>query len=160
MVLLLLFPFLELTTLISLGRMIGMGFLFLYVLGTFFLGMNLVRSAGVNSLRMGAPSTVLEAPFRLMAGVLILIPGLISDVLALLILIPLVRKILWVFVVSKLFQGRVVQQTWSTGARSPFQGTSREESDIVDVTGVRVERDVTPLEAERLQASPSKRSDD
>ena len=87
---------------------------------------------------------VLEAPFRLMAGVLILIPGLISDALAFLILIPFVRKALWIYGFSRLFRGQVFHQTWTTGS-STFQSA---QDDVVDVNFVREERDVTPVPKE------------
>lgn len=144
-----LYPFFELGSLYWLGHQIGLANLFLYLLATFFVGSNLVRSAGINSLKMASPSIVLEAPFRLMAGVLILVPGLISDVLAVLILIPIVRKLLWTMVFAKIFKGRVYQQTWTSGGfRQPYP-----EGDVVDVTAVREERDVSPMALNRNTSS-------
>ncbi len=138
--LLLLYPFIELMTLIFLGRQIGFGPLFLYLMATFLIGLNLIRSAGFNTVKMASPTTVLEAPFRLMAGFLILVPGLLSDVLAILILIPFVRKVLWTYVFARWFQGRVYQRTWgSAGMASQAQ-----QDEIIDVNYVREERDVTP----------------
>lgn len=140
MALIFLYPVLELLSLILLGREIGAGATFLYLCGSFIVGINLIRSAGLTSVQMASPSTILEAPFRLMAGVLILVPGLISDVLAILILVPFVRRVLWTFAVAKLFKGRVYQSTWTYG--NPPNTSAAE--DIVDVTYVREERDVTP----------------
>ncbi len=136
-----LYPILELLTLLALGREIGFGSFILYLLGTFVVGVNLIRSAGFNSVKMASPAVVLEAPFRLMAGVLILVPGLISDVLAILILVPFVRKLVWLFAVNKLFKGRVFQQNWSTAGQATYYSV---KEDIIDVEVVCEERDVTP----------------
>ena len=145
----LLFPVLELLTLFWLGRTLGVGPTFIYLLGTFFVGVNLIRSAGFNSLKMASPGVVLEAPFRLMAGILILIPGLISDGLAVLILIPFVRKALWLYFFSRVFRGRFYQQTWSSGGSS----YNYRREDIVDVPFMREERDVTPQSQDKLPLS-------
>lgn len=139
--LLFLYPMAELLSLIFLGGRIGFGSLVIYLLGSFFIGLNLIRSAGFNTVKMSSPTTVLEAPFRLMAGVLILIPGLLSDFLAVLILIPFVRKVLWTLVFARLFQGRFYQKTWQTSGMAP---PNSGDEDVIDVKYVREERDVTP----------------
>ena len=121
----------------------------LYLIGTFVIGVNLIRSAGFNSLKTYSPTTVLEAPFRLMAGVLLLVPGVFSDALAVLILVPFVRKLVWTYLLMRLFRGRVFQTQWSYQGQRPFPG----EGDVFDVTAVRQERDVTPGGPKTLPSS-------
>jgi UPF0716 protein FxsA len=112
-----------------------------YLLLSFLVGTMLIRSAGFNSVRKASPSVVLEAPFRLMAGVLILVPGLISDILALLILIPLFRKALWTYFLSRIVRGNVQFQTW--GQQWPRKPTGYDE-EAAEIKIVRDERDVSP----------------
>lgn len=124
------YPFLELLSLIYLGQRIGFGYLLIYLGSSVLIGMTLIRSAGINSVRSASPTVVLEAPFRLMAGILILIPGLISDVCAFLVLVPFVRKFLWKHFFVSIFQGRVLRKEWPTGR--PYYQSSADE--IIDVT--------------------------
>lgn len=143
-----LFPFLEITSLFYLGSHIGFGNTVLYLLGTFFVGINLIKSAGFNTLKVATPTVALEAPFRLMAGVLILIPGVFSDLLAVLILIPVIRKALWKYAFARLMQGRVYQNVWTYQSQNTYSRPGAAD-DIVDVDFTREERDVTPREIER-----------
>lgn len=140
MILFLIYPFFELLSLVFLGRQIGFPATVLYLLASFFVGVNFIRSAGFNTLKMASPQVVLEAPFRLMAGLLILIPGLVSDFMAVLILIPWVRRLVWTYGISRFLRGRVFQTTWQYQNPRGF-GV---EGEVVDVSGVREERDVTP----------------
>lgn len=142
-----LFPFLELVSLFYFGSHFGFADTVLYLLGTFFVGINLIRSAGFNSVRVASPSIVLEAPFRLMAGVLILIPGLFSDLLAVLILIPFIRKALWKYAFARFVQGNVYSNVWTYQSSNTYARPSAAE-DIVDVNFVSEERDVTPRSLE------------
>jgi UPF0716 protein FxsA len=144
-----LYPFLELLSLFYLGKQVGLMQMALYLIGTFVIGVNLIRSAGFNSLKTYSPTTVLEAPFRLMAGVLLLVPGVFSDALAVLILVPFVRKLVWTYLLMRLFRGRVFQTQWSYQGQRPFPG----EGDVFDVTAVRQERDVTPGGPKTLPSS-------
>ena len=130
-----LYPFLELISLFYLGRMIGFGPMIVYLIWTFFVGTSLIRSAGLNRVTHVRPMTALEAPFRFMAGVLILIPGIFSDLLAILILIPWVRKVVWIFIFSKLFKGKIYTKTWQYGSTSA--SGQKNESDIIDVNFIR-----------------------
>ena len=94
---LLLLPLLELATLILLGQRIGVGYTLLWVLGSGVLGLVLIQRQGWSMLqqlqiRMAenrSPFAVLKTGmWWLLAGVLLMIPGLITDALAL----PCLRK--------------------------------------------------------------------
>lgn len=101
MVLLLAFPIVEIYVLIKVGALIGAIptialLVFSVVLGTLLLrwqGFELVRrvrlSLGSGELPAGE---VLEGTLVLVSGILFLLPGFVSDVLALLLLVPAVRR--------------------------------------------------------------------
>ncbi len=94
-------PLLELYILISVGEVIGALTTVLIVIFTAFLGAFLLRYQGVLTLQRvqetmaqgGMPAiALLEGLFLLVAGVLLLTPGFITDILGFLCLIPVVRK--------------------------------------------------------------------
>ncbi|OTH00739.1 FxsA family protein [Acinetobacter sp. ANC 4973] len=94
---------LEVFVWIGVGDLVGsMWYVFFWFIAAFFMGMNLIRkySAGLmpqmQQMRMGQmtgdPALTSNLP-KILAGFFLLIPGLITDVLALLILIPSVQNI-------------------------------------------------------------------
>lgn len=94
-------PVLELIVLIYVGRHIGLWPTLLVLLASGFLGLLLihVRGAAVwrrvkNELAAGCPpgGSLLDGLFTLAAGFLLIMPGLLTDVLALLLLLPAVRR--------------------------------------------------------------------
>ena len=99
---LLLYPLLELWSLIELGAQTSGGIAVLWVLGAGFLGMATIRFAGTQVLsrlqaaqRKGALQQQLVAGdlSLAMAGLLLIIPGLLSDALAVLVLIRPFRRL-------------------------------------------------------------------
>lgn len=100
-----LLPWMELFTLIQLGARIGAVQAMLYVLATFLLGLTILRAQGmeiVNKLRAAQSGASTMLPQRLLAdelalglaGLLLIVPGLITDVVAVLVLFgPLRRKL-------------------------------------------------------------------
>ncbi|WP_022964074.1 FxsA family protein [Halopseudomonas pelagia] len=94
--LLLAIPFIELAGLIMLGQAIGVGLTLLWVLGTIMLGIVVIKSQGwamVQRLQMqmaqtGSPLIVLKSGmWGVLAGVLLVIPGVFTDAAALICLI-------------------------------------------------------------------------
>ncbi len=94
---------LEVFVWIGVGDLVGsMWYVFFWFMAAFFMGMNLIRkySAGLmpqmQQMRMGQmtgdPALTSNLP-KILAGFFLLIPGLITDVLAVLILIPSVQNI-------------------------------------------------------------------
>lgn len=140
MVLIFFYPFLELYTLYYFGQRAGFSVLLIYLICTFIVGINLIKSAGFNTVKASSPNIILEAPFRLMAGVLILVPGFISDIFAVLILIPFIRKILWSKVFNRILKGKFYQAQWSTRSQSGFDVNN----EIFDIKSEVIEKDVTP----------------
>ena len=95
---------LEVFVWIGVGDLVGsMWYVFFWFIVAFFIGINLIRKyAGglmpqMQQMRSGQmsgdPALMANLP-KILAGLLLLIPGLISDVLAVLILIPSVQNLL------------------------------------------------------------------
>jgi len=107
-----LYPWLELWSLIQLGVEASPAVAVLWVLCAMVLGSALMRWAGANSLQRVAQASaggtllqqLLMADFAMMlSGLLLAIPGLVSDLLALLVLIAPLRRLaaaLWITRVS------------------------------------------------------------
>jgi UPF0716 protein FxsA len=103
LLLVLLFPLLELAVLIKVGSTIGVLPTLLLVIGTAVLGSVLLRVAGVatawrarEKLARGElpEQEVIEGLLIAVGGGLLLLPGFISDVIGLLCLIPFTRRLL------------------------------------------------------------------
>ena len=101
--LLFLYPWLELWSLIELGARTSVTTAMLWLLGAGVLGIGLFRLAGLQTLehlqqaqREGALSQqlLMGNVARLVAGVLLIVPGLISDALALVVLFAPLRVLL------------------------------------------------------------------
>lgn len=97
LIILLLYPFAEIFSLLSLADAIGGGWTIAWLLFTVLLGVVMMRNSKLASLltigsvlKQGQVSLLaLLWPLRVMlAGLLFAIPGLISDVLALLLMLP------------------------------------------------------------------------
>lgn len=92
---------LEIFVWIGVGDLVGsMWYVFFWFIAAFFIGSNMIRThaAGLQQMRQGGamaldPSMTNNLP-KIIAGLLLLIPGLITDVLAVLILIPPVQQVL------------------------------------------------------------------
>ena len=98
---LLLLPFLEIAVFIEVGERIGAGPTVLLVLLSSLLGIALVRSAGLATLARAQAAIALNEPpvealldglAMLLAGVLLAVPGFITSVLGLLLLLRTVRR--------------------------------------------------------------------
>jgi UPF0716 protein FxsA len=98
---LLLYPFLELFVLIELGGALGAGWTLLWLLLAALAGAALIRREGVSLLarlpellarREPPAAEMLAALARVAAGVLLIIPGFVSDVAALVLLVSPLRQ--------------------------------------------------------------------
>ncbi|TWI58496.1 UPF0716 protein FxsA [Pseudomonas duriflava] len=107
----LLFPLLELAVLIKLGSAVGVGWTLILLILSTFVGIGMVRVAGFATiwrarmrLAMGEmPEKEITQGLTLgISGILFILPGFISDVFALLILLPVTRKLLVGAVVRRL----------------------------------------------------------
>ena len=105
-----LYPFIELLTLIQLGIETSAFLALTYVLVVIFVGVTLVRYQGLSLLsklqhKNGLGSAILADDMRLvLVGLLLVIPGLVSDLFAIAFLVgPLRRQIIY-----KIFKGKYV----------------------------------------------------
>ena len=116
----LLYPLLELWSLIELGAQTSAGLAVLWVLGTGFVGMATIRFTGAKVLsRLQAAQR--EGQFQqqlvagdlslAIAGLLLIIPGLLSDALAVLVLIRPSRRLL-----GFLFAARWSKGDWASAS--------------------------------------------
>lgn len=101
--LLLLFPALELWLMIEIGSEVGALAVIAWLVAMIFVGINLLRYLGASSMlraaqgmRSGAmPARSMgDGLFKALGAVLLIIPGFITDFIALLCFIPLVRRLL------------------------------------------------------------------
>ena len=159
--LLFLYPWLELWSLIELGTQTSATSAMLWVFGAGVLGIGLFRLAGRQTLehlrqaqREGALSQqlLMGNVSRFVAGVLLIIPGLISDVLAVAVLIAPLRMLL-----AKLLVGGSIN-----AQHNPYQGQGQGES-FGFHTGPghrRFEDDGVTLEGEFQSVSPEQEGED
>ncbi len=106
------FPILEIGLLIRAGQALGFWRLALIVILTAILGTAVIRRTGLSVLTRARAhiergrsgfTPLLDGLIQLTAGMLLIFPGLISDFLGLILLIPAVRHVLVTRVLPKLF---------------------------------------------------------
>jgi UPF0716 protein FxsA len=111
-------PFLELALLIKAGQMLGFWPTLAIVLGAGILGALIWSRQGVSvarktqqALAQGKPPVgpALDGAFLLLAGALLIMPGFLTDVLALLLLVPPIRHKVSRWVVRRLVERAHVQ---------------------------------------------------
>src|SRR5690554_2861392 len=99
--LVILVPIIELALLIELGRAIGTGATMLVIIGTGVLGFYCARSQGFATLMRvqreiarGEPPTegLVDGFLILSGGILLVIPGLLTDVIGLVFVLPATRR--------------------------------------------------------------------
>lgn len=137
--LLFLYPWLELWSLIQLGIETSPGLALMWVLGALVMGSALMRWAGRSSLQRLAqasaggtlPEQLLLADFALiLSGLLLAIPGLVSDLLAVLILIKPLRHL-----AATVLASRVATSTFHTGANGRQEDIIEGEFSVTEATG-------------------------
>jgi UPF0716 protein FxsA len=106
-------PFLELAVLIKFGQSFGVLWTLAVIIGTAIAGMYVlstqsfqVMQRALEAVQRGKPpvAPVLEGAFVMLAGVLLITPGLISDVIGLVLLIPQIRHRIAVFTLRQLLK--------------------------------------------------------
>src|SRR5687768_10111400 len=101
---LLLWPLAEIAGFVLVGRALGLWVTLGLVVGTAILGAFLLRSQGMQILKqISAESregrmpgrTLVDGAMIVVAGILLLLPGFLTDIIGLALFIPLVRSFLW-----------------------------------------------------------------
>lgn len=148
----LLLMFLEIASLLIVGSWIGVGWTLLLLLGGFVLGLLLIGRGGREAMsavnqaarsRQVADDAVSGGFLTVVAGVLLMIPGFLSDLAALALLLPpvrtLVRRRMRAWAERSSAQVRVVHLggvrpgTWAAAPGSRMGGTVVDGT-VVDVT--------------------------
>ncbi|WP_417361316.1 FxsA family protein [Gallaecimonas pentaromativorans] len=128
-------PFVEITLLIKLGGMIGVVPTIALMIITAVIGARLVRQAGFSTWmeaqrRMAAGEMpgqqICEGLVLLIAGVMLVTPGLLTDIAGIALLLPSVRRKL----AAQLGKRMLVQTVAGTGPMGGQQGQHREHSTI------------------------------
>ena len=156
-------PVLEVASIIQVSQWIGPLETFLLLAAGLAFGAFLIRSQSrivgrriMEAMRSGKPpeGPLLESGTVSLAGILFMIPGFISDAVAVLLLIPQIRDLIW----SGLSYGfRSGQPARRQGRPEPQAARRREKphraDDVIDVEFTEVPRD------QRSGASSAKRAD-
>ncbi|WP_037172042.1 FxsA family protein [Rhizobium sp. Pop5] len=147
----LLLPLAEIAGFVVVGRAIGLALTLALVMASFVIGVILLRQQGIGILRrMSAEGRngvmpgreLLQPAMKVIASLLLIIPGFLSDIVAILILIPPVRDLLW-RVIAKRF---VVVNAEGGSSRGP-QGDFRDRkpnSKVVDLDEEDYHREPNP----------------
>lgn len=129
-------PWLELFTLIQLGIETSALTAVFYVLATFFLGITVIRRQGMGMFqqlretqegKIIGPALLRDHMAMGFAGMLLIFPGMISDFVALLVIIGPVR--------------RTIMRWWGADAPQPYVPEKhRSESDVIEGEFTRVDK--------------------
>ncbi|MDR9808555.1 FxsA family protein [Rhizobium hidalgonense] len=136
----LLLPLAEIAGFVIVGRAIGLWLTLALVMLGFVLGMILLRRQGIGILRRMSSEgrngvmpgrELLQPAMNVIASLLLIIPGFITDVIAILILIPPVRDFVWRWV-AKRFVTVHTRGGFSTGPQPDFRDR-KPNSKVVDL---------------------------
>lgn len=132
-----LIPLIELAVMIKVGGIIGIGPTIAMVLAAGVLGAALARHEGLRTLH-GVQADVaagrvpgdriIDALLILVAGVLLVAPGFVTDVIALLLLIPPVRVL-----ARRYLKKRFAASLTIMNMAGPNSGHPRGQDDLIDV---------------------------
>jgi UPF0716 protein FxsA len=96
-------PFLEIAGFVVIGGRIGLGLTLLWLLAAGMLGMALIRHGGLNALsklqlalneQREPGHSLIDGAVMVTAGLLLIVPGFVSDLLALILVLPITRNFL------------------------------------------------------------------
>jgi UPF0716 protein FxsA len=146
--LLLSLPVLEVASIVEVSRWVGPLATFLLLAASVTIGAFLIRSQSLMAgrrmlaaMQAGTPpeEPLLDTGAIMFAGVLFMIPGFVSDILALFLLIPAARRLIWRGM-SLGFRGRA--RVWRAGGQKrPEPAKPARAEDAIDVEYTEVPRD-------------------
>jgi UPF0716 protein FxsA len=125
-------PLLELALLIKVGQSIGFWSTMGIIVVTAALGVAVMQAHGIKAMQRAQASlaegktpvsSVVDGTFVLFAGLLLISPGLITDLLGLLLLIPPVRRVVGNWSIGKLLASGKIH-TWSTHTETRSSGST------------------------------------
>ena len=162
---------------IGVGDLVGsMWYVFFWFIIAFFIGLNLVRSSTSNIMpqlqqmqmtgQLGSDPAVTKKLAIAMSGFLLMLPGLISDVLAVLVLIPAVQTAFrnsLMKTMAKRQQAMMEQMMGgmgagaSAGGQNPFADLMRQMQDMQNQQGGGQYRDSTVIDGEAREVKPEQK---
>jgi UPF0716 protein FxsA len=119
-------PLVEIALLIKIGQVIGFWATIALIIATAAIGTWLLHAQGLQTLRRvmssldeGRPpiTAVLEGFLLLVAGLLLLTPGILTDTLGFILLVPPVRALIVRYGLNRIFVVTVAGQSWRTESR-------------------------------------------
>jgi UPF0716 protein FxsA len=122
------FPLLELALLIKTGQRLGLWPTLAIIVGTALLGAHVLLRQGWTALRhmqeamaRGQPpvAPVIDSAFLMAAGMLLIMPGLIGDAAALLLLVPPIRHVVARWLVRRIVERAEVHVFVAEGSDKP-----------------------------------------
>lgn len=139
-----LLPLAEIAGFVIVGRAIGLAATLALVVLGFVVGSFLLRRQGIGILRRmsaeGRSGTMpgrelLNPAMTVIASLLFIIPGFLSDILAILLLIPQVRNLLWRSIAKRFVVVGTRGDGFSASSRSDFRGRPGKPGDskVVDL---------------------------
>ncbi|MGO8953977.1 MAG: FxsA family protein [Rhodomicrobium sp.] len=141
-------PVLEVASIVQVSRWVGPTATFLLLAASVAFGAFLIRTQSLRvgrrameAMRAGSPpeQTLLDSGSIMLAGVLFMIPGFFSDVLALFLLLPAARRLMWR---GASFGLRRRTRTWRPETRPGAQAQKPHRAgDVIDVEFTEVPRD-------------------
>ena len=162
--LLLSWPVIEVASIVAVAGWIGSLATFLLLAASVAFGAFLIRTQSwlapfkvVQSMREGNPpkQSLLRGATPILAGVLFMIPGFVSDAVALLLLVPAARRFIW-----RVVSFAMAERNARGGARAEpktERPRPRRAEDVVDVEYTEVPRHDHGEEGDRHRGSPWQR---
>jgi len=159
--LLLLLPLLEIATFVIVGGAIGVLPTIGLVIASAVLGMVLLRISGVGALARAQTEVqsgrdpgqhLARAGMIAVAAVLLLIPGFLTDIIALLLLIPAVRALIWRMLKSRMaVSGRFA--SFGNGASAQWSANTRDSGrgPVIDLDEEDYSRQANPKSPWRIE---------
>ena len=134
----LLVPIAEIYVLIEVGEVIGAGWTILFVIATAVLGAWLVKLQGLTTMQRAQESIrrgdtpaleMLEGMTLFISGILLLIPGFVTDAVGFLLLVPVLRRGLLLKLIRN--SNVIFRQQWSAQKRYS-QGDDVIEGEVIN----------------------------
>lgn len=161
---------------IGVGDLVGsMWYVFFWFIIAFFIGLNLVRSSTSGIMpqlqqmqmtgQLGSDPAVTKKLAIAMSGFLLMLPGLISDVLAVLVLIPAVQTAFrnaLMKTMAKRQQALMDQMmggmgSGAAGGQNPFADLMRQMQEMQNQQGGGQYRDSTVIDGEAREVKPEQK---
>ena len=136
-------PLLELMLLIRVGSLVGIGVTILLVGGTGVVGISIARQQGLEIISkvktkfnqgQMPKNELLDGGLVLVGSAMLLTPGLITDTLGFLLIVPFTRPLMRKIVKNKILTNFVVSHNFDNRQGSYQEESSVDEDEIIDIT--------------------------